>query len=144
MATFHLSIVTPEETVFDETVTSIVVPGAKGYLGVMAHHAPLISPLVPGKLTIILPNGKEELIAISGGFLEVAGNKATILADATEMADEIDVQRAADSAERAKQRLHDAAHGDKSIDCDRAAASLGRAKNRLRLAESARIKSHRD
>ncbi len=135
MASFHLSIVTPEETVFDETVTSIVVPGAKGYLGVMAHHAPLISPLIPGKLSITLPNNEEIIMAVSGGFIEVAGNRATILADATEMADEIDKKRAQDSLERAKQRLHDAAHGDRSWDIERATASLHRAKNRIRIVD---------
>lgn len=133
MATFHLSIVTPEETVFDETVTSIVVPGAKGYLGVMAHHAPLISPLIPGKLTIILPNDEEVVMAVSGGFIEVANNRATILADAAEMADEIDKKRALEALERAKKRLLDAAHGDRAWDTERATAAMLRAQNRLRV-----------
>lgn len=141
MASFHLSIVTPEETVFDETVTSIIVPGAKGYLGVMAHHAPLISPLVPGKLTIVLPSGDELIMAISGGFIEVAANRATILADATEMADEIDRQRAQAALERARQRLHDAAHGDRSWDIERATAALRRAKNRLRILDGLHVSS---
>lgn len=139
MASFHLSIVTPEETVFDETVTSIVVPGAKGYLGVMAHHAPLISPLVPGKLSVTLQNGTEVVMAISGGFIEVAGNKATILADATEMADEIDKKRAQDALERARKRLHDAAHGDHSWDLERATAAFHRAKNRIRIVDDLRV-----
>jgi F-type H+-transporting ATPase subunit epsilon len=142
MATFHLSIVTPAETVFDETVTSIIVPGAKGYLGVMAHHAPLISPLIPGKLTIILPNNEEVVMAVSGGFVEVAANKATILADAIEMADEIDKKRAMESMERARKRIHDSAHGDRSIDPVRAEAALARAKNRIQIADSVLVKSH--
>jgi len=142
LATFHLSIVTPEETVFDETVTSIVVPGAKGYLGVMAHHAPLISPLVPGKLTIILQNGTELIMAVSGGFIEVAGNRATILADAAEMADEIDKKRAMDALERARTRLHDAADGDRSWDIERATTAFHRAKNRVHIVDSALVKSH--
>lgn len=142
MATFHLSIVTPEETVFDETVASIIVPGAKGYLGVMAHHAPLISPLVPGKLSITMQNGSELVMAISGGFIEVANNRATILADATELADEIDKKRAREAMERARQRLHDAAHGDRSWDIERATAAFHRAKNRIRIAEEVLISSH--
>lgn len=141
MATFHLSIVTPEETVFDETVTSIIVPGAKGYLGVMAHHAPLISPLVPGKLTIILPGGSDLLMAISGGFLEVAGNKATILADSAELADEIDKKRALEALARAKKRLSEAAHGDRTLDLERATAAFHRAKSRVLIAESILVKS---
>lgn len=141
MATFHLSIVTPEETVFDETVTSIVVPGAKGYLGVMAHHAPLISPLVPGKLSITLQNGTELMMAISGGFIEVAGNRATILADAAEMADEIDKKRALDAMERAKNRLREAARGDRSWDIERATSAFHRAKNRLRVLDDTLVHS---
>lgn len=141
MASFHLSIVTPEETVFDETVTSIIVPGAKGYLGVMAHHAPLISPLVPGKLSITLQNGTELVMAVSGGFIEVANNRATILADATEMADEIDKKRALDAMERAKNRLHEAAHGDRSWDIERATLAYHRAKNRLRVLDDTLVHS---
>ena len=142
MATFHLSIVTPEETVFDQTVTSIIVPGAKGYLGVMAHHAPLISPLVPGKLTVILPDGVEILMAISGGFIEVANNSATILADAAEMADQIDKNRAMECFERAKSRMSAAGQGDKSLDLDRATAAFKRAQNRIRIADSTLVSSH--
>lgn len=142
MASFHLSIVTPEETVLEETVTSIIVPGAKGYLGVMAHHAPLISPLVPGKLTIVMANGNERIMAVSGGFIEVAGNRATILADAAELASAIDRQRAQAALERAQKRLHDAAHGDRAWDIDRATAAFRRAKNRLRIVDEAPVRSH--
>jgi F-type H+-transporting ATPase subunit epsilon len=139
MATFHLSIVTPEETVLDETVTSIIVPGAKGYLGILAHHAPLISPLVPGKLTIQLQDGSETIMAISGGFVEVAGNRATILADAAEAADEIDKTRALEALERARKRLHDAALGDRSWDIERATAAMRRAKNRLQVLDASLV-----
>lgn len=142
MATFHLSIVTPEETVFDQTVTSIIVPGAKGYLGVLAHHAPLISPLVPGKLTIIMPDGVELIMAISGGFIEVANNRATILADAAESAGKIDRDRALAALERARKRLDDSAHGDRSWDIDRATAAFHRAQNRIRVFDETLVKTH--
>lgn len=142
MATFHLSIVTPEETVFDQTVASIIVPGAKGYLGVLAHHAPLISPLVPGKLSVTMPDGTEIIMALSGGFIEVANNRATILADAAEMADDIDRKRALDAMERANKRLLDAAHGDKAWDIERATAAFHRAKNRLRVLDATLVATH--
>jgi F-type H+-transporting ATPase subunit epsilon len=142
MANFHLSIVTPEETVFDETVTSIIVPGAKGYLGILAHHAPLISPLIPGKLTVIMPDERELIMAISGGFVEVANNQATILADATEEIDEIDRARALAALERARQRLVESAAGDGTWDINRATAALHRAKNRIRILDSHLVKSH--
>jgi F-type H+-transporting ATPase subunit epsilon len=133
MTTFHLSIVTPEETIFDKTVESIIVPGAKGYLGVMANHAPLITPIRPGKLTIHVPPGTELLLAIAGGFLEVAHNKATILADSCEFADKIDRERALAALERAKRHLQ---HPEPDIDLDRANAAFQRAKNRLSIFDS--------
>ena len=133
MANFHLSIVTPEDTVFDEEVASLIVPGAKGYLGVLANHAPLISPLQPGKITIRLTGDTELYLAIAGGFLEVANNQATILADAAETIDKLDRERALKSLERAKERLHDTT-GD--WDTTRATAAFERAKNRVRLIDT--------
>ena len=135
MPTFHLSIVTPEETVFDETVESIIVPGVKGYIGVLAHHAPLISPLQPGKITIYLPGGTELMLAVSGGFLEVAHNRATILADAAEPANKIDRDRALAALERARKLIseHPPQEG---LDIDRALAAFRRAKSRVQIADS--------
>jgi F-type H+-transporting ATPase subunit epsilon len=131
MANFQLSIVTPEVTIFEETVESIIVPGAKGYLGVLANHAPLITPLQPGKITIYLPGRSTEIIlAVAGGFLEVAHNRATILADAAEHADKIDRERAAAALARARRRLED---HPPDLDLDRATAAFHRAQNRLRI-----------
>ncbi len=81
-ATFHLSVLTPTESVFDETVESIIVPGSEGYLGVLAHHAPLITALMPGKLTVRKPGGQTLEYQLTGGFFEVSNNKAIVLADA--------------------------------------------------------------
>ena len=105
MATFTLSIVTPEHILFEEEVESIIVPGALGYLGVLANHAPLITPIEPGRLTVRKSSSTEIIMAISGGFLEVSHNKATVLADAVEYADEIDLERAKQSLERVRERL---------------------------------------
>lgn len=80
MADYQLQIFTQEKMAFDGQVTSIVVPGEEGYLGVLANHAPLISTLGDGVLTIRTANKSTEY-AISGGFLEVHRNRATILAD---------------------------------------------------------------
>ena len=130
--TFQLSVLTPERPVLDEEVVSIIAPGAQGYLGVLAHHAPLITSLVPGKLTIREPNGRVAIYAISGGFLEVSNNKATILADALEPPEDIDIER----AERARQRAQERLAGIKAeIDIARAQVALDRAKNRIRIAK---------
>jgi len=129
--TFHLSVFTPERPVLEADAVSIIAPGALGYLGVLAHHAPLITPLVPGKLTVREPEGIVQTYAISGGFLEVSGNKATILADAIETSDGIDLERAERARQRAQERLADL---KASIDVARAQIALERARNRIKVA----------
>jgi F-type H+-transporting ATPase subunit epsilon len=80
-STFHLSILTPDRAVFDGEVEYIEVPGGQGYLGVLAHHAALVSTLISGTLTVRHRGGHEDKLAVSGGFFEVSNNRATVLAD---------------------------------------------------------------
>jgi F-type H+-transporting ATPase subunit epsilon len=127
--TFQLSLQTPEKTVMREAVISVVAPGGQGYLGILAHHAPLITDLVPGKLSIHAASGAEHVYALGGGFLEVSRNQATILADALEAPGEIDVERAERARERALERLRDTSG---AWDEDRARMALLRALNRIR------------
>ena len=83
MATaFQLSILTPEKSVFEGDVEYVEVPGMEGYLGVLAHHAALVTGLAEGTLTVRKLGGAVEKFAVSGGFFEVSNNKATVLADA--------------------------------------------------------------
>ena len=82
MATlFHLSVLTPEKSVFDGDVEYVEVPGTEGYLGVLAHHAALVTALAPGTLTVRRAGGSEEKLSVTGGFFEVSNNRATVLAD---------------------------------------------------------------
>jgi F-type H+-transporting ATPase subunit epsilon len=129
---FKLSAVTPEKVVFEQDVSSIVAPGAMGYLGILTDHAPLITPLIPGKLDIKDNHGRESHFFVSGGFLEVSHNVATILADAIERPEDIDIKRAKDAEERARERLK---HRDSpEIDVARAEGALQRALWRQKLA----------
>ena len=80
-ATFRLSILTPEKSVFEGEVEYVEVPGSEGYLGVLAHHAALVTSLASGTLTLRRPGGEVEKHAIAGGFFEVSNNRATVLAD---------------------------------------------------------------
>ena len=85
MATpFELSILTPEKSVFEGQVEYVQVPGTEGYLGVLAHHAALVTALMPGTLTVRKVGGAEEQWRVSGGFFEVSNNQATVLADDAE------------------------------------------------------------
>ena len=82
MATpFQLSILTPEKSVFEGEVEYVQVPGTEGYLGVLAHHAALVTALAAGTLTVRKVGGSEETWQVSGGFFEVSNNSATVLAD---------------------------------------------------------------
>jgi len=80
-AEFKLSVLTPERTVLEGAVEYVEVPGTEGYLGVLAHHAALVTALAPGTLTVRHAGGREEKMRVSGGFFEVSKNRATVLAD---------------------------------------------------------------
>ncbi|MEE8576508.1 MAG: ATP synthase F1 subunit epsilon, partial [candidate division Zixibacteria bacterium] len=102
---FNLSIVTPERVYFEGEIASLVVPGTEGYLGVLSNHAPLITALKDGRIEYRDSDSQTHLLAVSGGFLEVSNNKATLLADNIEAATEIDLPRAEASLKRAQGRL---------------------------------------
>jgi F-type H+-transporting ATPase subunit epsilon len=127
---YKLSIVTTERIVYEDNVTSIIAPGSVGYLGILTDHAPIITSLKPGKLTVRDASGKEIIFAVSGGFLENSANNCSILADAAEFASDIDLERARSALERARQRIRDAA-GNIEVDISRARSSYERAKARI-------------
>lgn len=128
---FTIEVVTPTRLVIKARATSVKVPGVEGYLGILANHAPIVTELKIGGITVDLEDGSVKMLAISGGFLEVHENKVSILADTAERAEEIDTQRAEESKKRAEDRL---SKGDNDkIDAARAQAALLRAMNRLRV-----------
>lgn len=79
---FHLSVLTPEQSVFEGEVEYVEAPGSDGYFGVLAQHAPLVTSLGAGVLTVRHAGGMEARWPIQGGFFEVSNNRATVLADA--------------------------------------------------------------
>lgn len=79
---FHLIILSSGKKIFDGSIQSLIAPGEVGYLGVLANHAPLMTTLVPGKVTIRDASGNASCLDFkTGGFLEISGNKATMLLD---------------------------------------------------------------
>ena len=135
---FRLSIVTPEKVFFEADIQSLIVPGTEGYLGVLSNHAPLITALEPGKIEFRDADGQSKHLAVTAGFLEVSGNVATLLADAIEEIEEIDLARAKRARDRAWEMLKAAGAGDRSIDIPRARAALRRAQNRIRINKAPR------
>jgi F-type H+-transporting ATPase subunit epsilon len=134
MPTMKLEIVTAERQVYSEDVTTIIAEGVEGQMTILPKHAPLVTMLAPGALTI-RKDGDEMIMAISGGFLEVRPEKVIILADACERMDEIDVDRAMAAKQRAEDRLKSM---PQEIDSSRAEASLRRSLARIRVAERRR------
>jgi F-type H+-transporting ATPase subunit epsilon len=135
MATFKLEIVTAERMVFSDEVSALIAWGVEGQLGILPHHAPLMTMLQPGDL-MIRKDKEEEYLAISGGFLEVRPDKVIILADACERIDEIDIARAEEAKRRAQETLKMAA--PLTIDMATAEAALRRSLARLKVAERKR------
>ncbi len=80
MASFHFDLVSPEQMVFSGEVEHVVIPGAEGELGVLAGHAPLVTMLRPGILTVLEP-GPAQRIVVGGGFAEVNPDGLTVLAE---------------------------------------------------------------
>lgn len=134
MATFKLEIVTAERMVFSDDVSAVIAWGVEGQLGILPHHAPLMTMLQPGDILIRKDKG-EEFFAISGGFLEVRPDKVIILADACERVDEIDITRAEEAKRRAQETMKAA---PLSTDAAAAEASLRRSLARLKVAKRKR------
>ena len=134
MVTMRLEITTAEGRVYSDDVEILVAPGIDGELGILPHHAPLMTALQPGEI-MVRKEGEETYLAVSGGFLEVMGNQVTVLADACERSEEINEERAAAAMKLAQERL-DSRSTD--LDLQRAVASVRRAETRLRVARRRR------
>ncbi|PSR20915.1 MAG: ATP synthase F1 subunit epsilon [Sulfobacillus acidophilus] len=134
MATsYHLRVVTPERVIMDQETTEIIVRTTEGEIGILAHHMQIISPLVPHIMTIYDVDGQTTQLTVAGGFIEVRDEGVTVLADAAETADQIDVARAQRARERALEMIN-GAHGQTEVDLARAQRAVTRAENRLKLA----------
>ena len=137
MAGIKLDIVTAERVVYSEDVDVVTAPGVEGQLGILPHHAPLMTMLLPGELQV-RQGGEEISMAISGGFLEVRPDRIIVLADAAERADEIDIARAEEAKRRAEEMLK---RPIPEVDMARAEAALRRSLARLKVGARRRKRS---
>jgi len=131
----HLDIVTPERLVYSDEVDEVVVPGSQGELGILPHHAPLLTTLGLGELRI-RKGGSEESFAIIGGFLQVRPDRAVVMAETADMAAEIDLERAEEARREAERALE--AGFVEPADLAIARAALQHALLRIRVAERRR------
>jgi F-type H+-transporting ATPase subunit epsilon len=123
----RLEIVTAERALFSGEVDAVTAPGIEGQLGILPHHAALMTVLTPGELRY-RAGGQDTYMIVTGGFMEVSGEHVTVLADAAEHVDEIDEARADEAVARARERI--AARGE-DVDLERALHSIRRAQVRL-------------
>ncbi len=130
MATFTLTIVTAEREVFSEEVDALVAPGIEGQLGILPNHAPLMTQLKSGEMTVRSGND-ETVLAVTGGFMEVLNNRVTILADTAEVDAAIDLERAEAALERANRWVEER---PENVDLTRALQAFQRAQIRVGLA----------
>lgn len=128
---FVLKVITPQSKprVLQTTIANLVTPS--GQMGILSHHMPIITMVNISKMTTIEDNVRKAY-AVSGGVFFFKDNEATLLADAFESEDEIDLARAIAAKERAEERLKSQ---DPSIDIKRAQIALAKAINRIGLKE---------
>jgi F-type H+-transporting ATPase subunit epsilon len=131
----HLEIVTPERVAYEDDVDMVICPGSEGELGILPHHAPLLSTLGFGELRI-RKGGSEEYFAIAGGFVQVRPDKVVVMAETADLASEIDLE-AAQAARREAERALEEGFTE-SADLARARAAMERALLRIRVAERRR------
>ena len=127
--TTHLDIVSAEESLFSGRVSHLSVSGQEGELGIMPGHTPLLTAIKPGVIKLVKQGGAEEVIYISGGFLEVQPSSVTILADTAIRAENLDQAKAEEAARIAKEQLD---NPTKDIDFVLVSAQLAQAVAQLR------------
>ena len=130
--TIRCEIVSQDRTVFQGDVDIVVLPGAAGEMGILPHHAPVLAILKDGVIKV-RRDGKEDLFTVAGGMAEVQPDIVTVLADAAENIEDIDIIR----AKAAKKRAEEALTNLKPEDHDaylRMEAALRRSNLRLEVA----------
>lgn len=129
-STFKLSVVSPERLVLSTEVEQVQVPGKNGYLGILPDHAPMMTELDIGELSY-RQGDHTGYLSVSWGYCEVSSDQVIVLAERAELAEEVDLERAQASMERARKRLSNLQ--DPDIDFLRSRTSLQRALIRVQV-----------
>lgn len=103
-ATLKLEIVTPEAKVYSEDVDMVTLPGVEGEMGIFPMHVPLMTQLAAGEVSV-RKGGQDYFLAVGDGFVEVTGDKVSILTDMAIKAENIDEAKAEEARRRAEARL---------------------------------------
>ncbi|HCG78293.1 F0F1 ATP synthase subunit epsilon [Thalassolituus sp.] len=135
--TVHCDIVSAEEKLFSGLVERVIAAGALGDLGIEPGHAALLTPLKPGPVRIVKQGGQEEIVYVSGGYLEVQPNSVSILADTAVRANDIDEAAALEAKKHAEQAME---NQGADFDYSRAMSQLAEAAAQLRTIQQIREK----
>jgi F-type H+-transporting ATPase subunit epsilon len=127
----HFQIITPDKVVFKDEVDSITIPTLDGQITILPNHIPLVSITNPGEL-VIKKNNETKNIAVMAGFIENSHNNVRLMADAAELAEDIDEKRAQEAIERAKKAKDEA---QDHTEIAEATAALERALTRIKIAQ---------
>jgi F-type H+-transporting ATPase subunit epsilon len=132
MSKLKLSVVTPERVALEKDVDSVVLPAAKGSMGVLPGHVPYMTRLEEGVLKLV-EGGQESFFAVSGGFAQIRRDRVEVFAETAELSEEIDAERARQSLEKARAEL--VGRGPDPLTLAAAEAAARRAQIRLRVSE---------
>lgn len=135
--TVHCDIVSAEENIYSGLVEMVIATGEMGDLGIAPGHAALLTPLKPGPIRIIKQGGTEDVVYVSGGYLEVQPNSISVLADTALRAHDIDEAAALEAQKHAQQALENQS-GD--FDYSLAMTQLAEAAAQLRTIQQLRNK----
>lgn len=130
--TFHLDVVSAEKKIFSGRVETFQVSGSEGELGIYHGHAPLLTAIKPGMVRIVKQHGHEEIIYVSGGFVEIQANTSTVLADTAIRGEDLDAAKAEEAKRKAEEHIQNQ-HSD--VDFAQAASDLIKAIAQLRVIE---------
>lgn len=103
---FQLEIVTPEKVVYKDEVDEIIAPTLNGQIAILPHHVSLLTQLISGEI-ITKKGGKDQYLAVTGGFLEVSKNKVTVLADYAVRSEEIEIAKAVEAQKKAQKLMQE-------------------------------------
>ncbi|MBI3261257.1 ATP synthase F1 subunit epsilon [Candidatus Berkelbacteria bacterium] len=139
----QFELVTPEKKLFSEEVYEVILPTKEGQISVFPDHVPVVSILKSGVLalrrTIKTPDADLEHVALSGGYVEITGNRVRVLADSAERAEEISELRAEQAKKRAEELIGQSKDTQQTAE---AAAMLERALTRIKVASLKKRRSH--
>ncbi len=127
MTRLYLKVVTPDKLFFEGEIDMLVARTIEGDVGILLNHSPLVTILDIGRL-VIKDGDERKIAACAGGYIDVRNNNITVVSDACEWEDEIDINRAQRAKERASKRLE-----DKDTDTFKAELALKKAINRINV-----------